>query len=867
MKIESCYIENFGTFSGKTLEFQNGLNTILQSNGWGKTTLAAFLKAMLYGMPYSRSAENERKKYMPWGGGRYGGNMTFCVGEKRYRVERFFGKTEKNDTFAIYNLATNLLTEDYTTNLGEELFAVDRESFEKSVFIQVDNPENSLLTDMMSAKMSDVPTDTGDLDRLNDVLVSLEKKATALKAKRGNGGKINDLKSQLAKEKLFLEECQEASKGMEAEKNAILSYEQSDAVYRKRLAQVNQDISAYQFAGCKDEYNRRKKELAECTEKIEEKKKIFNGAIPSAEQLSNAMEMVSEYNIQVALSKENSVSDSDKEKLGIYKEMFCDGVPAEEELLQAEQLIRKLEILNQKNQKSLIDTNDIVRLEQLKDRFANKELTDEEIDRVIAEYEEISEMQRHHDTLVTKGQEREEKQNKDAKKFNSVMLSLFIVAGVVVLIGLALLIFVNTYLGIGIEIGGVLTTIVGRFLIKPAPKQDAAIGALEAEKIREIDSEIQRRKLSYTNFMNTYGRKDGEQSMVKAFADIRKDRDNYLELEAKLTHLNSEHSNVQKEFAAVEQQVEEMLLKFPGCGEYTDYNEALTYLRTSITDYQRICKLVNNHNAAVKIALEKKNAIYQFLENYYTTIERPLEQIRTLSKHFDAYELIREEWEKKQAAFDEFCQQNDINKIENLELPEQSIEMLNQSQQELSGKLVELSKAMAESNQRFANEASVAEKLPMTEAKIASLLKEIAEAEKEYEILLLTEDLLKKAGESLAEKYVSDIERSFKKYMQFFEKENAAFCVDAQLNVSMERNGMRHDKYWFSAGERDLTELCVRLALLEAVYKDTENPVVILDDPFVNLDDKSMELAKQLIEDLAKNYQIIYFSCQESRVG
>ena len=49
MRLLSCHIENFGKLHEFDMDFDNGLNVILQDNGWGKSSLAAFLKVMFYG--------------------------------------------------------------------------------------------------------------------------------------------------------------------------------------------------------------------------------------------------------------------------------------------------------------------------------------------------------------------------------------------------------------------------------------------------------------------------------------------------------------------------------------------------------------------------------------------------------------------------------------------------------------------------------------------------------------------------------------------------------------------------------------------------------------------------------------------------
>ena len=42
--------------------------------------------------------------------------------------------------------------------------------------------------------------------------------------------------------------------------------------------------------------------------------------------------------------------------------------------------------------------------------------------------------------------------------------------------------------------------------------------------------------------------------------------------------------------------------------------------------------------------------------------------------------------------------------------------------------------------------------------------------------------------------------------------------------------------------------------------------ILIFDDPFVNLDDNNIKGAMKLLDEIAKNYQVIYFTCSESRI-
>ena len=136
MKLLRCHIENFGVLSGFDQEFAEGLNVLCRENGFGKSTLAAFIKAMFYGLPKSRTrslTENERKRYDPWQGGKYGGFLEFEYQGVQYRVTRYFGK--KEDSFALYDLTNRTESTRFTENLGEDLFQLDADAFARSTFV------------------------------------------------------------------------------------------------------------------------------------------------------------------------------------------------------------------------------------------------------------------------------------------------------------------------------------------------------------------------------------------------------------------------------------------------------------------------------------------------------------------------------------------------------------------------------------------------------------------------------------------------------------------------------------------------------------------------------------------------------------
>ena len=71
---------------------------------WGKSTFAAFIRTMFYGLEGDRKRnieENERKRYKPWQGGVFGGQLVFEMQGKKYLISRVFKDKEANDEFEL----------------------------------------------------------------------------------------------------------------------------------------------------------------------------------------------------------------------------------------------------------------------------------------------------------------------------------------------------------------------------------------------------------------------------------------------------------------------------------------------------------------------------------------------------------------------------------------------------------------------------------------------------------------------------------------------------------------------------------------------------------------------------------------------
>ena len=88
--------------------------------------------------------------------------------------------------------------------------------------------------------------------------------------------------------------------------------------------------------------------------------------------------------------------------------------------------------------------------------------------------------------------------------------------------------------------------------------------------------------------------------------------------------------------------------------------------------------------------------------------------------------------------------------------------------------------------------------------------------------------------------------------------------IDANISLKVREQGELRDTKWLSAGYQDLIGVCMRLALVDAMYEE-EKPFLILDDPFVNLDYEKVACGNNLLLAVAEEYQVIYFTCHDSR--
>ena len=298
MRLISCHIENFGKLSDRTISFDDpsGITVLCEENGWGKTTLAVFIKVMFFGFENDgkrNDVENERRHYKPWQGGAYGGQITFEAGGKSYILSRIFGAKGKDDEVRLVDADTMLESADFSGgNIGEELFQIDRTSFSRSFFIS-QNDCTAGVTDRINAKLGNLADSTDDLNNYETAAKKLSDKLNSLSGRRKTG-EIYRLREQIGE----LQRAVRNGAGIDASMEELTAMKNKEHDAYNRLKQEQRDlqekqrrISAYKDVEMqKKEYARLSKEETEKQRAFEEAGKAFPGRVPEEEAVRSHLE-------------------------------------------------------------------------------------------------------------------------------------------------------------------------------------------------------------------------------------------------------------------------------------------------------------------------------------------------------------------------------------------------------------------------------------------------------------------------------------------------------------------------------------------------------------------------------------------------
>lgn len=854
MRLLYCHIENFGKLCDVSFDFTQGLNTVCEDNGWGKSTLAAFLRVMLYGFEGEGKKkdplENERKRYQPWQNGIYGGELSFAAGEKEYSLRRTFGAKASEDVFELRTLPDLLASTDYTSNIGEELFAIDAASFRRTVFLSQNDCAGGT-TDSINAKLGRLTDNTDDINnfesadkRLKDLLNHMSPTRSTGTIKSMERSKI-ELQTALrgAKELKRSMETNTARRGVAEQERETLSEER--AMLRARIERLG--IAKDQKAR-REKYCNLTAEVAERKAKDRSARSLLPEELPEAEELTRMR--------RKAVSVGNSAQLNESLRLNGEESTFLAEVrqlpyPEEETVQEEREKLRTLRRLRTAASEA----------EYLSKTLAEREeTTARRIEELSAQVERASmDRQTQEAELILRREQYAQDRQRNGETKSSVSARTILLAlGAVLLISGAVLLVLIPIRAVGISLLAVgAGALVVSFFV-PERKEEKAEGEPLSAAEEYLDLLVQRVSMA---------------------------EDTLRDLQEKQSQAEAELSRIKQDAAAAREEYSARLSESRECvNELESFCTAIgrsfseehfeELLGRLSADRNRREELLCKESAYLQ-KLEKSSAEERELAEYCERFALPLgkdvaEQLLELQEALQAYTIAHGEYERAVKALEDFQAAQGEAGIPEGELIEEEEDV---SLEELNAELASIDEALAENFQtlrsyqdQLEQQQSQADELDRVKEELADLTAACEQEKEKYRLLELTKELLGEAKTSFTARYTQPVMSGFAKYYEILTGQQAGrgFEMDANTTLHVvECNGSR-DVRTQSAGIQDLIGLCMRMALVDAMYEE-EKPFLILDDPFTNLDEGRTAHAKQFLASVASQYQVIYFTCHTAR--
>ncbi len=881
MRVISCHINGFGKIKDFDYEFNQGLNTLLQNNGWGKTTFSVFVKAMFYGMEYSRKQGlSERKHYQPWDGGVYGGSLTFEEEGRIYRIERIFGKTDKEDSFSLINVETGLETEDYDSNLGETIFGIDRDSYERTSFIpQLDTKTG--MTGSINAKMGNLSSVADDISNFDNAIKAIEEK----KASYTSNGSVN--KGALIRVRNSIKEYKKEVELLDGYQSAYDGHMEKYKIHQAQLGDISRQKEENRKA---IEENSNKEKLVTtyniAKDNLEEEKKtqheldlFFSNGIPTKEEIDEAIE--NEKRIGVL---EGSISSLDEKikPLDISSALISKldkKIPTDEEFAAWSAESVKLQGLRERAGQAKLAEDKRQQLEDLRFFFKESMPDEEELEKIEKASSELNVLEGKllalHDVVIDH-RARYEQAVINAKETSGIIGT---VVGITIFVGLIAAATVIWFLDSHNTVSVLFTAIclllavfdlIALLIIKKNKKRKIKADDKKGrDDLDKVENEYNNLLLEKNNleeeveeFLSSYRLKRATSAQDNVY-EIRRNLDQYNSLIAEEMAIQNSSSEILDQIADIHTSLCLPLSEYAQCYgmDIYDANESefVQQLKNDVAAYLENKKNIEQRDI-IRTEYETLNMqLKTFLDRF--SFKGGEDAINHIALNLDKYVQVNEKINKLKKDIEEF-------ERENSEVKEAvSTAELNEIAKELDEEFAKINDLLNDDNKIIVEVSDKIAELREKQEDIERLELEEAELKAKVSILEKTLDALNEAKELFVLKYMGPLKHSVKKYIDILDKEsgtNIEYEVDINLNIKVITTSGTKEAEYMSAGYQDLLNLCARLALIDIMY-DKKRPLLILDDPFTNMDKDKIEQAINLLNVISKENQIVYFTCHNSR--
>ena len=150
---------------------------------------------------------------------------------------------------------------------------------------------------------------------------------------------------------------------------------------------------------------------------------------------------------------------------------------------------------------------------------------------------------------------------------------------------------------------------------------------------------------------------------------------------------------------------------------------------------------------------------------------------------------------------------------------------------------------------------------------LSCMKEEYAQLCDEYDALSLAVETLRDADEEMQQRFSPELGKLASNYMSIMTGGRYADVLINKDFSAMTRAAdeiVPHSAEYLSAGTLDIMYLAVRLAVCELALPEGSSCPLILDDALVNLDEERLAQAMHLLAEIARERQVILFSCRKS---
>ena len=198
MRIEKICMESFMGKKDFTLTFAPGVNVLEGDNESGKTTVADFIRFMLYGASSKGigGALSERQRFLGFGETAFGGYMELSARGTRYRIDRRITAAANGfrESLQISDLATKAQVLK-GENAGDALLGVPETVFTRTAYItQADGAYSG--GEELSAAIENLLFSADETVSTEKALKKLDALRVSLLHKNGKGGQLSDLAAE-----------------------------------------------------------------------------------------------------------------------------------------------------------------------------------------------------------------------------------------------------------------------------------------------------------------------------------------------------------------------------------------------------------------------------------------------------------------------------------------------------------------------------------------------------------------------------------------------------------------------------------------------------------------------------------------------